>query len=176
MTGSPMMTAATIPHRRHVSFWAKSSMFANPISRTILLSSGSIPVKRNPNNGNSGQSSLDTTKANTSSSAGSLSSHQATLFRETSTALASGHVIGVFPEGTSYTEPSIVQVMSGAAWAAVEYARWEREQEVNGVNRKQREKRKGLVILPVGIVYTDKSQYQSRVSGLFICFLESLFH
>jgi glycerol-3-phosphate O-acyltransferase/dihydroxyacetone phosphate acyltransferase len=138
-------------------------MFVNPISRAIVLSSGCIPVKRNPNNTNSNGGQHNPLKA------GSLPLHQADLFRETSTALGSGHVIGVFPEGTSYTEPSIVQIMPGAAWAAVEYARWEREQQTSGVKGKQREKGRGLTILPVGIVYTDKSKYLSRVSGLFSC-------
>ncbi|KAG6918108.1 hypothetical protein DXG01_016562 [Tephrocybe rancida] len=129
--------AATIPHRRHLSFWAKSSMFANPIARAILLSSGAIPVKRNPNNGN-----------------GNGASPQSGLFRETSTALAAGEVIGVFPEGTSYTQPSIMQVMSGAAWAAIDYAKWAHELDVEAPQ---------LTIVPVGIVYTDKARYQSRV-------------
>ncbi|KAF5374167.1 hypothetical protein D9615_008902 [Tricholomella constricta] len=141
---------ATIPYRRHLSFWAKSSMFANPITRAILVSSGAIPVRRNPNNGN-GNGNGD----------GNGCAPQASLFRESSNALAAGQVIGVFPEGTSYTQPSIMQVMSGAAWAAVDYVRGAREQvDENGkANVDERE----LTIVPVGIVYTDKSRYQSRV-------------
>ncbi|KAG6816358.1 hypothetical protein H0H87_006719 [Tephrocybe sp. NHM501043] len=94
-------------------------MFANPISRAILQSSGAIPVKRNPNNGNG--------KGNGN---GSSTSPQANLFRESSMALAAGKVIGAFPEGTSYTQPSIMQVMSGVAWAAMDYVKWVDEQEV----------------------------------------------
>jgi hypothetical protein len=64
-------------------------------------------------------------------------------------------VIGIFPEGTSYTEPCIVQVKEGAAWVALEYSRWMRE----------RGDRDGqtIKIIPVGIAYTDKTQYLSRV-------------
>ncbi|KAG6886879.1 hypothetical protein C0992_001809, partial [Termitomyces sp. T32_za158] len=128
---------ATIPYRRHLSFWAKSSMFADPLARAIMLSSGAIPVKRNPNNGN-----------------GNGVSPQTSLFRESSMVLESGNVICVFPEGTSYTLPSIMQVLSGAAWAAVDYVKWMREKDA---------KSKELTIVPVGIVYTDKARYQSRV-------------
>jgi glycerol-3-phosphate O-acyltransferase / dihydroxyacetone phosphate acyltransferase len=141
--------AATIPHRRHLCFWAKSSMFANPISRAILSSSGAIPVKRNPNtNGDSSPTTISNGSNGTSS--------QSTLFLESSKALAKGDVIGVFPEGTSYTLPSIVQVMPGAAWSAIEYVQWARENMESGG--------KELDIVPVGIVYTNKSQYLSRVS------------
>jgi len=71
-------------------------------------------------------------------------------------------MIGVFPEGTSYTEPSIAQIKEGAGWAAVEYIRWRMEK--NG--SKCQDKPTRLVIVPVGIVYTDKSHYLSRVSDI----------
>lgn len=65
-------------------------------------------------------------------------------------------VVGVFPEGTSYTEPHIMQVKEGAAWVALEYSRWMRESgDKNG---------QPIKIIPVGIAYTDKTQYLSRVS------------
>ena len=118
-------------------------MFANPITRTILESSGAIPVRRNPNGG-SGQ-------ANKTNNNGDRS----TLFRESSAALAAGQVIGVFPEGTSYTSHHILQVMPGAAWAAVEFLRSQR-----GVKGSLKT---GLRIVPVAIVYTDKARYRSRV-------------
>ncbi|KAF9456312.1 hypothetical protein BDZ94DRAFT_1177998 [Collybia nuda] len=139
--------AATIPYRRQLSFWAKSTMFVNPITRAILTSTGAIPVRRNPNNGTTSSSSAQPT-------ANPLP--QSNLFKESSNALASGQIIGVFPEGTSYTQHSIVQVMPGAAWAAVEFVKWVHEQNLD-------EKGQELTIVPVGIVYTDKSRYLSRV-------------
>jgi glycerol-3-phosphate O-acyltransferase/dihydroxyacetone phosphate acyltransferase len=65
-------------------------------------------------------------------------------------------VVGVFPEGTSYTEPCIMQVKEGAAWVALEYSRWMRE---NADSDGQ-----PIKMIPVGIAYTDKTQYLSRVS------------
>lgn len=50
----------------------------------------------------------------------------------------------------------------GASWAALEYARWEAT-----TKSKDSEDAKGLVIVPVGIMYTDKCEYQSRVSPGF---------
>ena len=96
------------------------------------------------------------------------------LFRATSRALAGlrprggllnrfvgmfpDRVVGVFPEGTSYTEPRIIQVKEGAAWVALEYSRWMRESaDSDG---------QPIKIIPVGIAYTDKTQYLSRVSGV----------
>ncbi|PCH38936.1 acyltransferase [Wolfiporia cocos MD-104 SS10] len=139
--------AVTIPHRRPLCFWAKSSLFKNPLARAILLSSGAIPVHRNPDGA---------AKAAAPENNGS-SSLRETLFAETFRALDSGDVIGVFPEGTSYTMPQIIQVKEGAALAALEYIRWQRHNTGNGTRPKD------LVIIPVGIVHTDKSQYQSRM-------------
>ncbi|KAG0702658.1 acyltransferase [Suillus ampliporus] len=136
--------SATIPYRRRVCYWAKSSLFKNPISGAMLTSSGSIPVYRNPNS-----SSSSSLPPNNNGSAS-----QADLFRHTSAALVAGEVIGVFPEGTSYTEPGIVQVKDGAAWAAVEYVK---VMNLSGKEGKE------LVIIPAAIVYTDKSKYQSRI-------------
>jgi glycerol-3-phosphate O-acyltransferase / dihydroxyacetone phosphate acyltransferase len=129
--------------------------------RFILVSSGAIPVHRNPNN------------LRDASVAGTLRSPaNESLFLATSRALAGlrprggilnrlvgmfpDRVVGVFPEGTSYTEPYIVQVKEGAAWVALEYSRWTRE---SGDRDGQ-----PIKIIPVGIAYTDKTQYLSRVS------------
>ncbi|KAJ7066940.1 glycerol-3-phosphate-1-acyltransferase [Mycena amicta] len=124
--------AATIPHRRLVSFWAKSTSFKHPVLGPILSSSGAIPVRRNPNK-------VDAATSN------------AALFSASTAALVRDQAaIGVFPEGTSYTEPAIAQVLSGAAWAALEYTR---AQGGHG---------QPVMIIPVGIVYTDKAKYRSR--------------
>ena len=80
------------------------------------------------------------------------------LFKGTFEALSRGLVVALFPEGTSYTEPRIMQVKDGAAWAALEYTKW----IVEG-----RAHTKNVVIVPVAIVYTNKSKYRSSVSRRF---------
>jgi glycerol-3-phosphate O-acyltransferase/dihydroxyacetone phosphate acyltransferase len=96
---------------------------------------GAIPVRRNPNKADSATSN-------------------AALFDASTVALTRNQVIGVFPEGTSYTEPAIAQILSGAAWAALEFMRSQRAQG----------KAQSVMIIPVGIVYTNKSKFGSRVS------------
>ncbi|KAI0635152.1 glycerol-3-phosphate-1-acyltransferase [Trametes polyzona] len=151
--------SVTIPYGRPVCFWAKSSMFKNPLARVILLSSGSIPVARNPNStptpSESGSESESPANSAAQGKSGPSTSVHEALFRDTFRALDREEVIGVFPEGTSYTEPGIVQIKDGASRAALEYVRWAKET--------RGEQGKKLKIVPVGIVYTDKSQYQSRV-------------
>ena len=136
-------------------FWGKSTLFKNPLVRHILLSSGAIPVARNPN------STPEASNAPSLPQAHGNGANDA-LFRDTFRALERGEVIGVFPEGTSYTAPGIAQVKDGAARAALEYVRWARETG-GGQGSKPR-----LRIVPVGIVYTDKSQYQSGVSVTWV--------
>lgn len=152
-------SAVTMPHRRCVCFWAKASMFKNPIAGWTLTSSGAIPVRRNPNsaatsesNGTGNGSTKPEDKANDT---------RTSLFRETFEALDIGEVIGLFPEGTSYTEPQIAQIKDGASYVALEYARWQKHQPPDTKAQK-------LTIVPVGVVYTNKSRYQSRVSSFCV--------
>ena len=98
--------------------------------RYILFSSGNIPVDRK-------------------------SKHQQTLFKGTIDALSAGGAVALFPEGTSYTEPRIMQVKDGAAWAALEYTKWLKQ---NPSTTQQ-----DVTILPVSIVYTNKTKYRSGV-------------
>lgn len=119
-------------------------MFNVPVLGWIMSSSGAIPVTRSP----------DRESKDSGSGKNSATSSQSSLFQATSRALQRGATVGCFVEGTSYTEPQIVQVKAGAAWAAIEYVRW---------NRQSNSRKDVLTIVPVGIVYTDKSRYRSRV-------------
>ncbi|KAH9022575.1 glycerol-3-phosphate-acyltransferase [Lactarius pseudohatsudake] len=127
----PAVLSSAFPHMRILHYWSKASLFANPALRRILLSTGNIPVARKSND------------------------HQA-LFRGTIEALSRGGAVALFPEGTSYTEPRIMQVKDGASWAALEYSKWAHENP-------DRPSDKPLVIVPCAIVYTNKSKYRSNV-------------
>ena len=107
-----------------------ASLFANPIIRWILFSSGNIPVDRK-------------------------SKDRQVLFKGTIEALSRGEAVALFPEGTSYTEPRIMQVKDGAAWAAMEYVKYVRENPDKGLS--------DVTIIPAAIVYTNKSKYRSSV-------------
>ncbi|KAH6909834.1 hypothetical protein BKA70DRAFT_1274948 [Coprinopsis sp. MPI-PUGE-AT-0042] len=114
--------AVTIPHResRFLCFWAKSGLFKNPLVNAFIRSSGAIPVKRNLNK---------------------------TSSEDMSARLREGGVVGLFPEGGSYTGWKIFQVMPGAAWSGVEYTLTAGEGE------------EPVIIVPTAITYTDKSRY-----------------
>jgi len=102
----------------------------------VLYSTGNIPVDRK-------------------------SKDRQALFRGTVDALGRGNVVALFPEGTSYTEPRIMQVKEGAAWAALEYAKWTRE-------NLEHASQDPLTIVPCAIVYTNKSKYRSYVCSVSI--------
>jgi glycerol-3-phosphate O-acyltransferase / dihydroxyacetone phosphate acyltransferase len=108
-----------------------ASLFKNPIVAKILLDSCNIPVDRK---------SKDRQK----------------LLKGTIEALSKGVPVALFPEGTSYTEPRIMQVKDGAAWAALEYTKQSKESGRGDP----------VHVIPVAIVYTHKSKYRSRVSSV----------
>jgi glycerol-3-phosphate O-acyltransferase/dihydroxyacetone phosphate acyltransferase len=106
-----------------------ASLFVNPFVNYILTSTGNIPVDRK-------------------------SKDRQLLFKVTFDALSKGQAVALFPEGTSYTEPRIMQVKDGASWAALEYTKWATE-----TNARVQD----VVIVPAAIVYTNKSKYRSYV-------------
>jgi 1-acyl-sn-glycerol-3-phosphate acyltransferase len=107
-----------------------ATLFTNPVVSYILNSTGNIPVDRK-------------------------SKDRQLLFKGTFEALSRGLAVALFPEGTSYTEPRIMQVKDGAAWAALEYTKWIKENSILADPN--------VVIVPVAIVYTNKSKYRSNV-------------
>ena len=111
----------------------EASLFANPAASYILTSAGNIPVDRKAKD-------------------------RRQLFGGTFKTLARSEAVAVFPEGTSYTEPRIVQVKDGAAWAALEYAKWAKENP-----DKVRPGAECARIVTAAIVYTNKTKYRSNV-------------
>ncbi|GFZ48760.1 hypothetical protein JCM24511_06509 [Saitozyma sp. JCM 24511] len=124
----------TIPHGHLLHYWVKDSLFKNPAVGAMLYNAGNIAVDRK---------NKDNQK----------------LFRGTFEALALGESIGVFPEGTSHTEPHMIPLKDGTSWAALEYIRYLLGTEEN----KGAKKGKRAVVVPVGLAYVDKAKYRSRV-------------
>ncbi|KAI5886623.1 uncharacterized protein SCHCODRAFT_02642185 [Schizophyllum commune H4-8] len=147
--------AVTIPHGRQVSYWAKSSLFKQPILRWIMESSGAIPVQRG---GESASASITTHSSSNTDNNRAASQTQGDLFRASTACLMCGGTLGVFPEGFSATLPGLGDLRSGAAWAAVEHDRAARPAALErGVAWESAR------IVPVSIVYTDTPAYQSQV-------------
>ncbi|TFY57683.1 hypothetical protein EVJ58_g6874, partial [Rhodofomes roseus] len=110
----------------------KGVALRDPVASYVLTSAGNIPVDRKAKD-------------------------RRQLFGGTFSTLARGEAVAVFPEGTSYTEPRIVQVKDGAAWAALEYAKWAHENPhkvAPGADRAR--------IVTAAIVYTNKTKYRSN--------------
>lgn len=134
-------------------YWAKASLFKNPLTGWMLTSAGSIPVHRNSN-----RLSQPAREGEGDSQPKHVS--HADLFRHTTEALQRGEVVGIFPEGTSHSEPALTPFRDGTAWAVIEYARAARmRSRESDLPRDE----VGLVVVPVAVVYTDKSRYQSQV-------------
>ncbi|KAF8625412.1 hypothetical protein AX15_005376 [Amanita polypyramis BW_CC] len=127
----PIILSVAFPFKRILNYWSKASLFTNPVLRYILYSSGNIPVDRK-------------------------SKDRQTLFKGTFDALSKGQAVAIFPEGTSYTEPRIMQVKDGAAWAALEYLDWVKNNHIRTPEQDVR-------VIPAAIVYTNKSKYRSAV-------------
>ncbi|KAJ2931481.1 hypothetical protein H1R20_g5595, partial [Candolleomyces eurysporus] len=127
----PVILSVGFPHERMLNYWSKAGLFKHPVAAWILYSSGNIPVDRKSND-------------------------RQKLFKGTFQALAKGNAVALFPEGTSYTEPRIMQVKDGAAWAALEYTKWKKDHPELADQPEVR-------IVPAAIVYTNKSKYRSAV-------------
>ncbi|WVQ84664.1 hypothetical protein IAT38_006819 [Cryptococcus sp. DSM 104549] len=134
MAIDPAVLSNTVPHGHLLHYWVKDSLFKNPAVGWLLRNAGNIAVDRKTKNNQM-------------------------LFRGTFEALARGESIGVFPEGTSHTEPHLILLKDGTSWAALEYVRY-----LQGTDENQGAKHgKKAVVVPVGIAYVDKAKYRSRV-------------
>ena len=94
MAIDPGLVLVSFPQGRMVHFWAKNSLFAHPVAASILYSLGVVPVDRtNHDNAKLFKGTIDTLKAN--------------------------GVVAIFPEGTSYTLPHMLELKSGCSWVCM---------------------------------------------------------
>ncbi|EGG05965.1 uncharacterized protein MELLADRAFT_116628 [Melampsora larici-populina 98AG31] len=144
----PALLSTQLTHGIKLHYWAKNTLFKNPIIRFLLIDSGNIPVDR-------------TTKNNQ------------LLFKGTFDVLKLGEAVALFPEGTSYTEPRIMQIKDGIGWTALEYAKnlrstgsklsGSKETALGLSSLPQDSEPKDVKIVIVGLNYTSKTRYRSSV-------------
>lgn len=113
---------------RPVRFLAKAPLFDEPIIGRLVRASGAIPVHRRQDDP-------------------SLMDRNEETFRAAYEALAGGDAVGVFPEGTSHSEPRLVPLRTGAARIALGA-----RSRCGGP----------FPILPVGLVLPEKDRFRSR--------------
>ncbi|KAI8379761.1 uncharacterized protein BYT42DRAFT_569929 [Radiomyces spectabilis] len=131
----PAVLSVTFPENRPLHYWAKDTMFKHPQAKRFLENCGVVPVDR-------------TTKNNT------------LLYAATYEVLRLNEAIAVFPEGTSHTLPCLGTFKDGTSFAALEYAKLVTEDPRPNAEGKIPQK---ATVLPVGIVYPEKSKYRSTV-------------
>lgn len=122
----PALVAAAA--RRPVRFLAKAPLFSDPAIGWLVRASGAIPIFR---------PSEDPTAA----------ARNADVFRAVHTALAQGAAVGIFPEGTTHNQPSLVPLKTGAARMALGGAKL-----TGGA----------FPIIPVGLTFRDKERFRSE--------------
>lgn len=121
----PAMVAAVA--RRPVRFLAKAPLFEMKAIGALVRGAGAIPVYRRDDDPSQSARNDDT-------------------FRAVWAALGEGAAVGIFPEGTSHSEPSLVPIKTGAARIALGAAR------ITGG---------AFPILPVGLSLRDKERFRS---------------
>jgi len=124
----PVLVTGFLP--RVPRFLAKHNLWHSPAVRPFLKLAGSIPVYRSQDKGTQASQNLQT-------------------FDACHDALAEGAVIGIFPEGLSYNEPSMQPVKTGVA------------RIVLGAEEKHGPL--GVKIVPVGLTFDAKHLFRSRV-------------
>ncbi|MFQ5691010.1 MAG: lysophospholipid acyltransferase family protein [Gemmatimonadota bacterium] len=117
---------------RPVRFLAKAPLFQDPLVGWLVRSAGAIPVYRRRDDP-------------------SLMSRNQEMFRAVHEALAAGEAVGLFPEGTSHSEPAMAPLRTGAARIALEAA-----VAVGGA----------FPIVPVGLVLREKDRFRSHALAL----------
>jgi glycerol-3-phosphate O-acyltransferase / dihydroxyacetone phosphate acyltransferase len=117
-----------IAARRPVRFLAAAPLFEEPFSGTWMRAVGAIPVYRRMDD----PALVDRNEA---------------AFRTVFEALAAGWAVGIFPEGISHSEPSLVPLKTGAARIALGAA-----PRLGGT----------FPLIPVGLVFEAKERFRSR--------------
>jgi glycerol-3-phosphate O-acyltransferase / dihydroxyacetone phosphate acyltransferase len=123
----PMLVVAAA--RRPVRFLAKAPLFTDPWIGWLVKAAGAIPVYRRQDDP-------------------ALMDRNQDAFRAVFDALGRGSVVGIFPEGISHSEPSLVPLKTGAARIAF-----------GG----REEAGRAFPIVPVGLVFREKDVFRSDV-------------
>lgn len=122
-------------HSGKVYFLAKSTLFAFAPFGWLLRQLGGIPIYRQRD-------------------AGSEMSRNQDSFRECYSALERGEAIGIFPEGTSHSGPSLLPLKTGAARIVLG------AEAANGFEL-------GTAVVPVGLHFLDRDEFRSDAVALF---------
>jgi glycerol-3-phosphate O-acyltransferase/dihydroxyacetone phosphate acyltransferase len=122
---------------RKVHYLATAALFRNAVMARFLTACGAIPVFRK-------QDDPDKMDRNTSS------------FEACFETLAQGHVIGIYPEGTTHAEARVQRIRTGAARIALEYE-----------SRRAGAAAETLALIPVGLTFDARKAFRGHVRVSF---------
>ncbi len=123
---------------RPAAFLAKSTLFGNPVGKTLCEAFGALPVFRRQDDGLRGGPTGDAAERNEMT------------FARCRALLHTGGAMALFPEGTTHSDPQLRQLRSGAARIALS-AEAEYDWSL------------GVQLVPVGLWYESKIHFRTSV-------------
>src|SRR5215831_9478338 len=126
---------------RKVHYLANASLFGNPILARLLSRAGAIPVHRRQDDPDG------------------AAHRNAGMFTESREALRAGHVLAIYPEGTTHAEARVQRIKTGAARIALDY---ETTRATAGSDAFL-----PLALLPVGLSFEARKSFRGRVLVAF---------
>jgi len=133
-----LLVGAVLPRKIH--YLANATLYRNPILGRFLTRAGAIPVHRRED-GPGGED------------------RNASLFVAAREALAAGHVLAIYPEGTTHAETRVQRIKTGAARIALDYE--------TSVTPGSLSSRAPLALIPVGLSFEARKSFRSRVLVAF---------
>jgi len=124
--------------KQRVAFLAKSTLFGNPVGKTLCEAFGALPIYRRKDDGLAGGPQGDAKERNE------------VIFARCRAMLQEGRAMALFPEGTTHSGTQLLQLRTGAARIALSA-----EDEVDWTA--------GVQIVPVGLWYQNKTSFRSSV-------------
>ncbi|MEK6665179.1 MAG: lysophospholipid acyltransferase family protein [candidate division NC10 bacterium] len=128
-----LLVGAVIPRKVH--YMATAALFRNPLLARFLGACGVIPVYRR-------QDDPDKMDKNVAA------------FDACFRTLGQGHLIGIYPEGTTHAERRVQRIKTGAARIALEA-------------EARHEGKLGLALIPVGLTFEARKSFRNRVLVTF---------
>jgi glycerol-3-phosphate O-acyltransferase/dihydroxyacetone phosphate acyltransferase len=122
-----LLVSAVLPRKVH--YLATAALFRNPLLARFLRAAGAIPVYRRQDDPDKMDRNVD-------------------AFAACHAAFDGGHVVAIYPEGTTHAETRVQRIKTGAARIALEY---------------EEHRPQTLVLLPLGLTFEARKSFRARV-------------
>ena len=122
-----LLVSAVLPRKVH--YLTTAALFRNPLLARFLRAVGAIPVYRRQDDPDKMDRNVD-------------------AFAACHAAFDGGHVVAIYPEGTTHAETRVQRIKTGAARIALEY---------------EERRPQALVLLPLGLTFEARKSFRARV-------------